>query len=95
MKISKEDVLHVAGLARLTIADTDVDRFAEQLAGILTYVESLDRVDTTDVPPTANAVETHNAFRADVPHASLDQETALLNAPESEDGCFVVPKIIE
>lgn len=95
MKITRDDVLHVAGLARLTIADRDVNRLAEQLGSILTYVESLDRIDTTDVPPTAHAVAAHNAFRTDTPHDSLDQDTALSNAPESEDGCFVVPKIIE
>lgn len=95
MKITRDEVLHVAGLARLTLADSDIDRFAGQLGGILSYVESLSQVNTADIPPTSHAVETKNAFRPDVLHNHLEPEKALSNAPESEDGCFVVPKIIE
>jgi len=95
MNITRDEVLHVAALARLTIAEADVDRLAGQLGGILSYVESLNRVDTAGIPPTSHAVETKNAFRPDVTHTHLDRETALSNAPESEEGCFVVPKIIE
>lgn len=95
MKISKDEVLHVARLARLNIEGEAVDRFAGQLGGILEYVESLAEIDTTDVDPTSHAVAAKNAFRQDEPHAHLDQAAATANAPESEDGCFIVPKVIE
>ena len=95
MKITKDEVLHVATLARLRVADSDVDRFAGQLGNILNYVETLDRIDTTGVDATAHAVDMANAFRDDTPGDSLDPEAALANAPEAEDGFFVVPKVIE
>ena len=95
MKITRDEVLHVAALARLTIAEADVDKFARNLADVLDHVERLGRVDTTDVPPTAHAVDVENAFREDVEAGHLDREAALENAPEAEDGSFVVPKVIE
>ncbi len=95
MKITKDEVLHVATLARLKIAENDVDRFAGQLGDILTYVETLGRIDTTGVPPTSHAVDMANAFRDDTPRPHLEQDAALANAPEAEDGFFVVPKVIE
>ncbi len=95
MKISRDEVLHVAKLARLHIEGQDVDQFAGQLGGILDYVDSLARVDTTDVPPTSHAVATKNAFRKDEPAGHLNAEEAAANAPESEDGYFIVPKVIE
>ena len=95
MKITKQEVQHVAELARLEIAEADVERFARTLADILEHAESLGRVDTADVPPTAHAVEISNAFRQDVVAKHLENEAALGNAPESEAGSFVVPKVIE
>lgn len=95
MKITRDEVCHVARLARLNIDEQDLDRFAEQLGSILSYVDSLGEVDASDIAPTAHAVDIKNALREDEPRDSLDQQTALSNAPESEDGCFVVPKIIE
>lgn len=95
MKITKDEVLHVATLARLKVAGSDVDRFAGQLGNILSYVETLNRIDTTGIPPTTHAVDVKNAFRNDTPGTHLDQSAALANAPEAEDGFFVVPKVIE
>ncbi|MFW6334799.1 MAG: Asp-tRNA(Asn)/Glu-tRNA(Gln) amidotransferase subunit GatC [Desulfosalsimonas sp.] len=95
MKISRQQVQHVAELARLDIREKDLDRFARDLGDILEHAESLGRVDTTDVPPTSHAVQICNAFREDAVAGHLDAEDALENAPESENGSFAVPRVIE
>ncbi|MCF8024372.1 MAG: Asp-tRNA(Asn)/Glu-tRNA(Gln) amidotransferase subunit GatC [Desulfobacteraceae bacterium] len=95
MKITKEQVRHVAELARLDIDEADLDGFARDLGDILEHAESLGRVDTTDVPPTSHAVEICNAFREDFITGHLENKDALENAPEAEEGSFVVPRIIE
>lgn len=95
MKISKDQVLHVAGLARLNIDESQTDMFAEQLGDILEYVETLNQLDTTDVPPTFHAVDISNAFREDRIQPHLNRKEAVSNAPEEEDGNFIVPKVIE
>jgi len=95
MKISKEEVVYVAGLARLEIDETSIDSFADQLGKILEYIETLNSVDTEGVPPTFHAISITNAFREDEERKHLDREKALINAPETEEGIFVVPKIID
>jgi len=94
MKITKEEVLHVADLARLDIDPQLIDKFAEQVGTILAYVETLNQVDTTGVAPTAHAISLSNAFRDDDPRTHLDPDKALANAPVKEDGSFIVPKVI-
>jgi len=94
MKITKEEVLHVAHLARLDIAEGDVERFAGQIGTILDYVDTLKKVDTAGVPATSHAITLTNAFREDEVKGQLDPEDALANAPEKDGGAFVVPKII-
>lgn len=94
MKITKTEVLHVAHLARLDIAEADVDRFAGQIDTILDYVDTLKKVDTTGVVATSHAISQTNAFREDEVHGQLAPEQALVNAPEKENGAFVVPKVI-
>lgn len=95
MKLTKQEVLHVAALARLHMDEARIDIFADQLGHILEYVETLDRLDTSGVAPTFHAVDTQNAFRADIPAGHLNREAALANAPDADDGCFIVPKVIE
>ncbi len=94
MKLTKEDVLHVAGLARLEIDPDSVEALADQLAGILKYVEKLAEVDTENVSSTSHAIDLTNAFRDDEVHGHLSNEEALANAPSEENGSFVVPKVI-
>ena len=95
MKISKQEVEHVARLARLELSQEEKDRYAEQLSNILTYIEKLNELDTTNVEPTAHVLDISNVMRDDVPRESLSQEQALANAPDKASGHYRVPKIIE
>ncbi len=95
MKITKEEVIHVAHLARLDIDTLSIDKLAGQIGGILEYMDTLGRVNTENVTPTTHAISLTNAFRKDVEKPPLARQEALANAPEKEDGAFVVPKIIE
>lgn len=94
MKITAEQVRHVAGLARLEIDPGAVEKLAGELATILAYVEKLNEVDTSGVAPTSHAIALTNAFRDDVVRNHLPREQALGNAPAQEEGSFVVPKVI-
>ena len=95
MKLTLEDVRHVAHLARLEIADADLEPLAAQLSDILAYVDKLNAVATRDVQPMAQAISVVNAFREDVPKASCPLDQTLANAPAAADDMFEVPKIIE
>ena len=95
MKITKEEVLHVAHLARLDIDERDMDALAGQIGKILDYVDMLSRVNTEGVKPTTHAIFLTNAFREDSETVHMDREKALLNAPDKQDGNFVVPRVIE
>ena len=94
MKITKEEVLHVANLARLDVDKVLIEKFAAQIGTILEYVDTLRSVDTQDVKPTSHAIFLTNAFREDDESQCFDCESALSNAPEKEDGNFIVPKVI-
>ncbi len=94
MTITPEEVRHVAELARLRIAQEDVETFARQLAAVLDYMRTLEQVDTQGVAATAHAVDLVNAFREDRLVPSLSPEAVLANAPASRDGSFGVPKVI-
>ena len=94
MKITKEEVIHVAKLARLDVDEALIDKFAKQIDMILEYVDSLNQVDTEGVTPTSHALSLTNAFREDNERDVFDRNSALSNAPEKEDGNFVVPKVI-
>ena len=95
MKISREEVQHVARLARLTLDDPSLDAMAEQIGTILTYMETLNRIDTTDVEPTAHAVSAvQTPVREDVAHEHLDRDQALKNAPQKDGASFLVPRVI-
>ena len=94
MKITKEEIVHVANLARLDLDEESISMFAVQIDNILQYVDMLNRVDTEGVSPTSHAIFLTNAFREDNVKEHLDRSKALANAPEKEDGNFVVPKVI-
>ena len=95
MKLSREDVLHIALLARLGLTEEEVDRFREQLSNILENFEILQQVDTTDVPPTAQSIPLQNVIRDDEVAPSLPQEEILANAPCKEGELFRVRAVLE
>lgn len=95
MKISREQVLHVASLARLTFTEEEVGRFAAQLSSVLDYVDKLGELDLDGVEPMAHVHATVTPMREDTPAASLPREELLANAPDAEGGCFRVPQVIE
>jgi aspartyl-tRNA(Asn)/glutamyl-tRNA(Gln) amidotransferase subunit C len=89
--ISREDVLHVAALARLTLTEAEVGRATEQLSGILEHVAALSDLDLEGVEPTAHALDLQNVTRPDQVRPSWPLEEVLSNAPEAEQGAFRVP----
>lgn len=95
MKLTREDVEHVARLARLELTEEEKDLFTGQLDGILAYVDKLNELDTGNILPTSHAVPMENAFREDVVAASIGLENALANAPDRSESFFRVPKVIE
>jgi aspartyl-tRNA(Asn)/glutamyl-tRNA(Gln) amidotransferase subunit C len=91
----KMDIEKVARLARLELSEEEKETFGNQLEQILTYMEQLNRLDTTGVEPTSHAIPIYNVFRDDEVKPSLSQEEVLAIAPDEEDGHFRVPRIIE
>ena len=89
--ITRDDVLHVANLARLALTDEEVERFGEQLNVILEAVGKVAELDLEDVEPTSHPLALVNVWADDEPRPSLPLEDALANAPERDDGFFRVP----
>jgi aspartyl-tRNA(Asn)/glutamyl-tRNA(Gln) amidotransferase subunit C len=92
--ISRDEVAHLAKLARLAVTDDELDVFAGQLDQILDSVAKVSEVAAEDVPPTSHAVPLTNVFRQDVVVPGLSQLQALAGAPAAEDGRFRVPRIL-
>lgn len=95
MKLSREEVLHIARLARLGLTEADLERLSEQLSNILENFQILEQVDTTNVPPTAQSIPLQNVTRPDEVAASLDQNEVLANAPKQEGEFFRVKAVLE
>jgi len=95
MKLSREEVRHLAVLVRLGVSDEEVDRFGEQLSDILEAFQVLQEVDTTDVPPTGHAIALESVMGGDEPAPSLPEEQVLANAPNREDDFFRVRPVLE
>ena len=95
MPLSKDEVRHVAMLARLGLEPGEEDFYAGQLSGILEHIDRLQQLDTEDIPPTEQVVEIASRLREDEPRPCLSQEEALANAPAAVDGFFRVPSIQE
>ena len=89
--IDREQVLHVAKLARLRLDEAEVETMAGELSGILGHVDRISDLDLEGVEPTSHVVQLENVFRADLPWTSLPPEVALINAPEPFEGAFRVP----
>jgi len=94
MALSREEVLHVAELARLSLRPEEIEIFTRQLNDILAYVEKLQELDTAGVAPLAHVIPVFNAFREDEVKEGLPLDRALENAPAREDDNFLVPRVI-
>jgi aspartyl-tRNA(Asn)/glutamyl-tRNA(Gln) amidotransferase subunit C len=94
MALTRDDVLHVAELARLSLRPEEIALLTRQLNDILAYVEQLQQLDTQGVSPLAHVVSIANAFREDEVRDGLSRDLALENAPAREEGNFLVPRVI-
>ena len=94
-RITRDEVAHLARLARLALEDDELDRFGGQLDAIVHAISRIGDLDTTDVPPTSHALALTNITRVDEVRPSLTQAQALSGAPAQEDGRFRVPRILE
>jgi len=94
VKITRETVLHVAGLARLSLSEEEVDTYARQLNAILEYMDQLNALDTAGIEPTEHVIPLETPFREDRATPSLDLEKSLRNAPDRSGSFFKVPKIL-
>ncbi|MBI5162006.1 MAG: Asp-tRNA(Asn)/Glu-tRNA(Gln) amidotransferase subunit GatC [Micrococcales bacterium] len=93
-RISRQDVIKVARLARLDLSEAEIERFAAQLGAVLEHVGRLAPVDTRDVPPGTHTLSARTPLREDVVQPGLAREDAVANAPAVEEGAFVVPRIV-
>ena len=95
MTLSREQVRHVAMLARIGLGPGEEEFYAQQLSGILAHIDRMSRLDTDSIPATAQVVEIDTILREDEPRPSLEQARAIENAPASQDGFLLVKAILE
>jgi len=95
MKLSREEVIHIALLARLGLSEQELEKVSGQLSHILENFEILQQVDTGDVPPTAYPIPLENVVREDEVIPSLPQSEVLANAPRQQEGCLQVKAVLE
>lgn len=91
----KIDVRYMADLARIALTEPEILRFEGDLGRILGYMSQLQELDVTGIEPTAHATRVQNVFRTDEPHAGLNHDVVMSNAPRSDSGQFLVPRILE
>ena len=94
-RITRDDVAHVAHLARLTLTDEELDVFTGQLGAVLEHAADVEALDVAGVPPTAHPLPLSNVLRDDEPAPCLDRDEVLAQAPAVEDGRFRVPPVLE
>lgn len=95
MSVTRDDVRHIASLARLDFSDEEEKEMAGELSRILDYADELDDVDTSGVEPMSHVLELTNVTREDDVDSRIDRDDALHNAPDAGDGFFRVPKVID
>lgn len=95
MAISIEEVRYIARLARLRFSEGEEQRLAQEMSRIIDYVDQLNELDTTGVPPMSHVLDLSNAVRKDKTEQRISHEEALQNAPDADDAYFRVPKVIE
>ncbi len=94
-QITKEEVVHVANLARLSLTDEEIEKFGKQMSAILEHASEVSKIDTRGVVPTSHPLKMENVLREDVVGLSLTQEQALSGAPNAQEGRFMVPQILD
>ena len=95
MRLSREEVLHLAQLVRMGLPEEEIERLQKQLSNILENFQVLQDVDTSDVPPTGHAIDLNTVMREDVPKESIPVEDVLANAPRRENNLFRVKAVLE
>jgi aspartyl-tRNA(Asn)/glutamyl-tRNA(Gln) amidotransferase subunit C len=95
MKLTPAQVENIADLARLALTEEEIALYQEQLSAVLENAERLQTVNTDAIPPTATVLPVRNVMRDDAPCPSMEREHILINAPETEDGCFRVQAVLE
>ncbi len=95
MRLTKDEVAHVAWLARLELSGQEQERMTDHLNRIMEHFENLQKLDTSDVEPTSHSIPMKNVFREDAAGPSFSQDEAVLNAPEERDFYFAVPQVVE
>ncbi len=95
MTLSRDEVAHIADLAKLALSDEEVARYQEQLSAILEHFERLQDLDTEEIPPTATVVPLRSVMREDESRPPMERDRILENASETEDGCFRVPAVLD
>ena len=93
--VSKQDVLHIATLARLRFDDETAEKFKNDLNNILGYIDKLNELNTDNIEPTSHALDVYTVTREDKAYASLSNDDAMANSARTESGMFRVPKVIE
>ena len=95
MKLSREQVIGIADLARLDLTEEEIEHFAGQLSAVLDYASRLEQLNTDDIPPTASVLPLHNVMRQDEIRPSLPRAQVVANAPAATDGQFRVDAILD
>ncbi|WP_297444324.1 Asp-tRNA(Asn)/Glu-tRNA(Gln) amidotransferase subunit GatC [Desulfurobacterium sp.] len=95
MRLSKEEVRHIALLSRLSLTEEEVEMFQEQLSDILTFVEKLNELDTESIDPKFQIIPAENVLREDISGISFSYEKTFMNAPETDGKHFIVPKVVK
>ena len=93
MKISREEIIHIAKLANLNLTDAEIDKYTNDMEDILNFANTVNNVDTNGVDQTIGT-DSYNVFRKDEIIESIDRETLLQNAPSQDEGMFRIPKVI-
>ena len=95
MKVTKETIEHVANLARLNISEAEKEKLTSEMENIISYVDKLNELDTSDVKPMEHVIPIQNVLREDRVTGSFDRDKLLKGAPSQEAGCYKVPKVVE
>ncbi|MDQ3099509.1 MAG: Asp-tRNA(Asn)/Glu-tRNA(Gln) amidotransferase subunit GatC [bacterium] len=95
MSLTREDVLHISKLSRISLTDAEVEKFQVQLSAIIGYIDQLNEVDTTGIEPTINTTGIIDRMREDLQKASFTQEEALSNSKDTHNGFFAVPNVFD